>query len=391
MLDHEDSSADTLDVLSSTMGIQSLSSTKNTPEQGVLDLGGEIEVIQAKINSTEIALRKIQQTHEQRRRTAEQELGELTLELQNAKETAQNALRQQVSEQEGELERLQKQFDDELAALDAGIERNIREDAEWKEKRKEVYDLGEQSKLYDLQSHIEHERSKAEENENIQAINQAQKRMQLEFDIESAKKKVQMLEAEISELTAVRREKNVEFQLKSSDLTNKMEAKERDHNIAVSKLQKEIAQRDVTFAHHIDSAKAMLEKEKQQSSHETETYTTRLQSLQQLYHTTSKRGSQQVDNLNKEIERLKKSVDEAKAGEGGITDKFKEDASKVQNVQSEIAKLKLEYQNLQSEIARTTQENARAKRELASVSKSHKFTATSLSTRGSARRSVFNY
>ena len=385
MFDDRDSASDDFELTGSTLGIKSLTSTKSASEQQVLDIGEEIATIQAKIDATEIALQKIKQTHEQRKRTAEQELAELSSELQSAKETAEAALRQQDQRQEEDLQKLQKQFDDDLASLDAGIKRNLHDDEVWNERRKEARALGEQSKLYDLQSQLEQQRSQAEENQNMQALNQAQKRMQLEVDIETAKKNLQMLEDEISELTTVRREKLGEYKIKCSDMTNKMEARERDHNIMVARLQKELAQRDATFAHHIESAKAILDKEKDQSSSETAVFTTRYQSLQQLYHTTTKRGAQQMQNLNNDIEKLQKSVDEAQAGEQAIADKFKEDASKIQALQADIAKLKLDQQNIKSEIARVTQENNRAKRELTSLTKSTKLSATSLSRRSNYR------
>ena len=367
MHDDSDSSLDNVELLGSTLGIRALSSTKNVTDQQVLDTAQEIEMIQAKIDATEIALQKVKQTHEQRQKTAQQELDELVFELQQVRSTAESALRDQIAQQDSELQSLRKRFDEDLAKFQSGVSRNAHEDSVLKERRREVRALGEQSKLCDLESKIELERSKAEEDQNLQALSKAQKRMKMEADIIAAKKRLQRLEDEISDLTALRREKISDFKLKCNDFAQKMESRERDHAIMVTKLEKETKQREANFANHIQSAKGVLEREKAQAMTEADVFSTRYQSLQQLYQATSRRGNQQMQGLNNDIEKLKKSVEEAKDSEQAIEQKFREDAMKVQSLQTQILTLKRNYDGIQAEIVRVSQENERAKRELMRV------------------------
>lgn len=389
MHDDSDSSLDNVELLGSTLGIRALSSTKNAGDQQVLDTAQEIEVIQARIDATEIALQKVKQSHEQRQKTAQQELEDLAYELQQVKATAESSLRDQIQQQGLELESLQKKFDEDLAKFQSGINRNAQEDSLWKERRREVRALGEQSKLCDLESKMELERSKAEEDQNIQALNKAQKRMKMEADIAAAKKQLHILEDEISDLTATRREKLADFKLQCNDLSQKIESRERDHAIMVTKLQKETKQREANFAHHLESARGVLERERAQANAESDVFTARYQSMQQLYQTTSRRGSQQVQNINNDIEKLKKSVEEAKAGEQEMDQKFKEDATKVQSLQAELMTLKRNYEAIQAEIIRVTQENERARRELMKAEKSVTQTTTTALGRRPVYRSVY--
>lgn len=378
----DSSSNDLTFLLSSKSGRKDLKEQQDSMGPFDLNDGGELDnelaSIQAQVDDTELTLQNIQRSIKDKTERYAIEINDLQEQLAQAKLESQRLLQEQEEQQNNEITDLKLHFNDEVSKIQGLLNRNIQEDNEWMQKRTEINQLGNETQLNDLLHKMETDKAKFQESVTVSAGNEARKKMERISNSIAAESRMRQLETEVADIQSNRRELGNESRLKTEEFNDKLEVRNRDHQILMRKMTNEMNVRTAQYEQHIKSLQSRLTREKQQCEFELRAATDKCENLQKMYQTITKRGSQQLLSITKDIERMKRSLDEAQKGESKYDTNNRSQMLKNQTLNAETENLRRTYQLMQEEFERLQMENQLAMHELQKCQQSN---STSYSSR----------
>jgi hypothetical protein len=293
----------------------------------------ELEEVERQITDAQTALDAIQRNSAHRRSQYESELAELGEKIERAKEIAADALDRQRAVQKREIEELVEEFEQRMQAMQLSFRRAVDQNKTFDQIRQEIADLGYETKRTDQLRILEQEQAKAQEQASIAQVNQLQRSLKRRDARNAAILTVRRLEQEISDLQFARREFLSEHRLKVTDLITQIDLKKRDHAGFVRTLRRDIAEREQQNADRISILQQQVERERLQTEYEVRSATEKCQNLQNVYQTMTRRGNQQLSQLENDVQKLKRALELAERGEGKFVATSREELSKLHSLE----------------------------------------------------------
>ncbi|OHT13322.1 hypothetical protein TRFO_16521 [Tritrichomonas foetus] len=271
----------------------------------------EIEVIQNRITSVRTLLERLNEDEQERHHRYDSQLNELAMEIQQAKHIRDIELeKQKMKYQEKKLELL-NQLDEEKLQFESHFRQLLKQSQQYEQNFGEIMNLKDQYfNISQQRKSIVEDAKQLEEEKKIEQLS-LQKTLARKMQKFQLNQQMNRLEHDVSELLSQRRDIEKTFKLKRAELVNKYEVSIKDHNILAQRLQKDINDRDNQYKLHLDIVKHQIEKENQRNDIERQAAEVQCVRLQELNLSIQRNCTQQISKLNRDIEQMKKLLEEA--------------------------------------------------------------------------------
>lgn len=271
-----------------------------------------IEFLRSKVAEAEANLDSINRDIEKRQAMYESELTNLAIEIKEAKQKAADGLEQQKIEQQNKFQELKFMAEEERSRIEGYYNNLVRQNNLLLKNQKEVMEIQQQSSLYDSKRSEELENLKLNETNAKLRSTQFKKIIEQKLTQYSCRQRLKNLEQEVSNLQSARREMESKFRLDRSDLLGKFEIHISDNKMLINTLKNDMVAREKEYNEHINVTKQRIEKERLAAENELKFMANQLETLQNVYQTVLKRGSQQLSILNQDIEKMKRLLSSSK-------------------------------------------------------------------------------
>lgn len=334
-------------------------------------LDDNIEDLQRQIDETEAALENITLNIDETRTRHQSELQEIESQIKEATQIAEEELNNQQEQFDIEYNEAKSKFEEEVKQLQENLRRGHEGNLMWSNYRQELSKLGNQAIIADMERKMETQKIVLLESVDIQKMKQSQRKfMRLDAQYEN-ESRLRSLEEEISICQAQKREKISQSRLKVNELTDNIETKSREHQILLEKMTLEFNQREKHFDAHVQSVRQMIEREKMKTDSDNQIMNNKAASLQKILSSISKRGSLQLQEMMKDIEKMKRSIDECKRNEDAFAEKSRQQMAKMLSIQKEAQNSRDSFKALQDELNNVRALNQYASLELQKITKSN--------------------
>jgi hypothetical protein len=301
----------------------------------------ELANVERQITDAESALDNITENSQRRKSQYDKELTELWQKIESAKQIAADALERQKNSHQSEIANIVDEFEQRMQALKLSFQRNLDQNTTFEQIRQEISDLGNETKLTDQKRILEQERAKAQELNSIAEVNLLQKALKRRDSRNTAILTVKRLEQEICELQSSRREFLSETRLKVTDLIAQIDLKKRDHYQFVRNLERDLLEREQQFHDRISILQQQIERERLQTEYEVKSATEKCENLQKVYQAISRRGNQQLSQLEADVQKLKRAIEMAEKGEEKLVLTSRDEMSKLHSLELETQSILL--------------------------------------------------
>jgi chromosome segregation ATPase len=347
--------------MGSTLRYSAIDESGVEREAGELDeLDAEVASLQGQIDDARTALTAIQTNIEDTKEQHAKQVVDLSQQIADAKATAADSLQRQELAHQAELAKLAKDFDDRVGTLKAMLNRNIEQNAEFQNIRRELSTLGKQTKLTDLRRVTERHRSKIQERQSKTELSALQNELKKREILNTAILAVRRLEGEISDLQASRRENSAEARLKITDLLTQVDLRRADQATFIQALQRDFTDRGEHFEGRIEMLQRQIDQERTQNEFEIRSAAEKCENLQRMYQAVSRRGNQQLSQLDADMRQLRRAIEMAEQGEQRFATGNREQMARLRTLQSETDTLRRTGVTLEKELADTQSGNATA-------------------------------
>lgn len=347
-------------------------------------LDDNIEDLQRQIDETEAAIENITLNLDETKTRHQSELEEIESQIKEATQIAEEELDNQQQQFDIEFNEQRAKFEEEIKSLQENLRKGHEGNLMWSNYRQELSKLGNQAIIADMERKMETQKIVLLESVDIQKMKQNQQkflRLDAQYENES---RLRSLEEEISMYQTQKREQVSHSRIKINELTENIETKLREHQILLEKMTLEFNQREKHFDAHIQSVIQMIEREKSKSDSDNQIMNKKAASLQKILSSISKRGSIQLQEMMKDIEKMKRSIDECKRNEESFAEKSRQQMAKMLSIQKETQNNRDTFKALQDELLNTKALNQYAIQEL------QKFSARSSSIQRNDRLGNYN-
>lgn len=280
-----------------------------------------VDFLRSRIAEVAAELEGVNQDIEKRQSIYEAELTNLAVDIQNAKQKANDALEQQQIEQQNKLQELKNSAEDERSKIEGYYHNLVLQNNRLMVNQQEVMEIQKQSSLFDSKRKEELESLRLNESNASFVNTHFKKLLEKKLSQFSNRQRLKNLEQEVSNLQSTRREIDSKFRLDRSDLLGRFEIRTADNKMVINTLKDDIIAREKEYNSHLEVTKQRIEKERIAAENELKFMANQLETLQNVYQTVLKRSSQQLSILNQDIEKMKRLVSSSREE----VDKYEQD------------------------------------------------------------------
>lgn len=347
-----------------------LSSFQLQNKQEILDTAAddqEIESLEQQINELSTYIDSVQAHSDDRLNRYKQTIEKLQNQVVIAKRRFEEDLENQINDQNNEIRTLIEEYQDELEEILQQAKWVNIDSEKWNEISKTLYDLGDGNKLIDIQKKITKTCTEGAEVELTRDHELEVKRQDRSFNLQMQQKKINKLEEEIRHYQALQRQEEFNYKTMISEFNQSQENREKCHQLTISKLDKEISQRDAIFTKHLSAIQNHLHAEKEKVEKDTIIMKGAEESLISLKNKMIGQSRKHIDKAMFDIKQIKAQIDQDTAKEESEL-QLSASLTKIQSVERQndilrqkIAKLQVQIANIQSNILKGTHELKKAK------------------------------
>jgi chromosome segregation ATPase len=324
------------------------------------ELDAEITTLQGQVDDARAAMDAVQGNLEHTQDQHEKEVAELSKKIQDAKAIAADALQKQEAAHNAELAAMAREFEQRTESMKALFSRNFEQNVQFEKIRRDLLSLGQETKLTDLKRLTERRRAKIQELYSKAELTNLENELKKRATLNADNLTVRRLEGEISDLQTSRREAAAEARLKITDLLTQIDLRRADHASFLSALQQDFSERRQQFEARIEMLQSQVEKERAQSGFEVKSAAEKCAGLQKMYQAISRRGNQQLSQLDMDIRMLRRALDAAEQSEQRFAIANREQMARIRTLQTEIEAMRRTAADLKNELSETRSGNAMA-------------------------------
>lgn len=352
--------------ISNTRPNMSRSITSNSNIPSSRDPGGqtsEFSDINAHIDNVEFTLTNLNSEMKQKSALFETEMGNIQNQIKIAKENYEKELAQQKKDQELEIEEIKRQHEEEIQALETNLRKVMSRKTEFSSSRSQVQRIQKESELADLRHQLELLKIQQEDHVYLTSTNVSKTQgtnLQRETELNA---QIEMLDAEINDITATRKEEMLHFKMKLDDTNHLFEKRNQEAQAKIARYQAEAARRQKECDDHILAIRNQSELEQTQLRNELETTNEKLKGLRQLFAKLQNQGNQEIQTVQRDIDELRHAIEKAKEREKTQIEETREQIAKLRGAQHDAIAIEQEVQYLKQEIEDMRKENQEMRKE----------------------------
>ncbi|KAH0784959.1 hypothetical protein GPJ56_010905 [Histomonas meleagridis] len=321
------------------------------------DLDEKIRDLQTQISNTEDLIQSTQRLKDERKQRYVKQIQELEKELSEAKDFANQEILKQKKEHTKGIQALKEQLSNEIKKIISDFNQNSPPDQIIEQNQRDLSIIGEKNSITEIEMELEVEQAKLIQSKLIAKNAKIQKQLTKSKENYNSERKMHQLEDEILMIQSEHRNWIREIRSNIKGLIDSINTREHNHNVLVEQMKKEIVNREKSNQIHINSINQIVSKEKEQETNEAEFFNKKMESLQAIYQSISQKGNIQLQMIMKDIERLKKMLEESKKSEAQSQENVKKQIIKTQQLRKEIEKQRNSITSMELEISRISEEN----------------------------------
>jgi chromosome segregation ATPase len=329
-------------------------------EDAADELDTEIAALQSQVDDAGAALAAVQNSLQHTKEQHTKEVTDLNKKIESAKGIATDALRRQEIGHKSELAALAREFEQRTESLKAMFSRNLEQNTRFDNIRRDLLSLGQETQMTDLKRLTERRRAKIQEVHSKAAISNLESGLKKRESLNNALLTVRRLEGEISDLQTSRREAEAEARIKITDLLTQIDLRRSDHATFLQALERDFSERQQQFEARIEMLQRQIEKERGQSEFEVRSAADKCENLQRMYQAVSRRGNQQLSQLDMDIRKLRRALDAAEQGEQRFAVANREQMARIRTLLTETETIQKTVAGLKEELFQTQKGNATA-------------------------------
>lgn len=334
---------------------------------GAPPVNSEFSEINAYIDNVEFTLTNLNSEMKQKSALFETEMGNIQNQIKLAKENCEKELAEQKAEQDREIEEIKKQHAEEIQALEANLRKVLSRKSNFSESRNQVRRIQKESELADLIHQRDLLKIQQEDHVYLNATTVSKTQgsnLQKETELNA---KIEMLDAEINDITATRKEEMLHFKMKLEDTNHLFEKRNQEAQEKIAKYQADLAKRQKECDDHILFIRNQSELEQTQLRNELETTNEKLKGLSQLFQKLQDQGNKELQTVQRDIDELKHAIENAKKREKDQIEETREQIAKLRGAQHDAIAIEQEVQYLRQEIEDMRKENQEMRKEKSRV------------------------
>ena len=344
---------------SHSMSASSYGSTR----RGQQNQNNDFTELNSHIDTVELSLTNLNSQIKQKSALFETEMGNIQNQIKLAKENFERELAEQKRQQEEEIAQIKQQQEEEIIALEANLKKVQNRKDEFRSSRSQVRRMQKEIELADLNHQLELLKIQQEDQTYLHSTNTAKTHTEKKQVIAELNAKIEMLDAEINDVTAARREEALQFKMKIDDANNAFEKRNNEFQNKLARYQAELAKRQKECEDHIAAIRNHAEMEEAQLTNELNATNEKVKGLTMLYTKLQNRGSQEIQTVKLDINELKSTIEKAKQREAEQIEETRKQIAKLRGAQHDSVALEQELLSLKQEIEDMRKENQDMRKE----------------------------
>ena len=362
----------------STFGVSALSGTSRSRTDGKSKLerlhqeakeileqkAKEIQEYNTVVTQAEQELALLQEELKQKTKLASQVESQNTIERQDDYSAMLDQIR---SEQQAEIEREEAKHQHELEKLQKQMQNSLKTSEEWAEQRASVVLLEKTQALEEARKQLEQARKDNEKS----IFSAAQTRTSIYQQSKNASlqnsQRLQLLEAQVGEITAISREELRDIKSKINDCLAAVDIRRKEHKVEEDRYDHEIEEREHKYNSHLDMLREQYATERARLEQAVAASQKRNESIQKILRQIERQNTKQLQTTLKDTERMKSSIYQTIAREQDDQGATRALFSQVQTLQRECHQTEQEIAMVEKETQELFAENRALKTELAKL------------------------
>ena len=276
-------------------------------------------------------------------------------------------LEQLRSEQQAEIDRENARHQHELQKLQKQMQNSLKTSEEWAEQRASVVLLEKTQALEEARKQLEQARKESEKS----IFSAAQTRTNIYQQSKNASlmssQRLQLLEAQVGEITAISREELRDIKAKINDCLAAVEIKRKEHKVEEDRYSHEMEERENKYNSHISMLREQFATEKERLEQSVAAAQKRNENIQKILRQIERQNEKQLQTTLKDTERMKSSIYQTIARETEDQGATRAMFSQVQTLQRECQQTQQEIAMVEKETKELLEENRELKGQLAKL------------------------
>lgn len=271
------------------------------------------------------------------------------------------------AEQQAEMDKLQARHKREMDKLQKDMQKSLHEAESWAEHHAEVILMEKNTQLEALRRKVDEARQISDQ----AAFSKTQSRTNLYQQSKTASlmnsKRMQYLESQVGEITAVTREELRDMRAKIDECLAAVQIRNREHKIEADRYEHEISEREHQYNSHLQILAEQFTCERQRLEQAVVASTAKNDNLQNILKQLEKQHERQLQTTLKDIVRMKTSIYQTKTRQTDEQDEIRTYMSQINSIQRECEQTEQEIQLIERERQELLSENRDLKTELSKL------------------------
>lgn len=271
------------------------------------------------------------------------------------------------AEHQAEIEQAEEKHRQELEKLQKQMQESLRTSEEWAEQRASVVLMEKTQELEEARKQLEQVRKENEKS----LFSAAQSRTQIYQQSKSVsmlnQQRVQLLEAQVGEITAITREELREIKTKINECLGAVSVKRKEHKVEEDRYEHELHEREHKYESHLQMLREQFATEKERLEQAVQASQMKNENIQRILRQTERQNEKQLQTTLKDSERMKNIIYQTRARENDDHGDTRALLTQINTIERECHQTEQEIQMIEEETRALVQENRALKSELAKL------------------------
>lgn len=265
---------------------------------------------------------------------------------------------------EAEIQKIRAEQEEEIQNYRVGFANSLKSAEQFAETHSDAIAEEKRIQLADLRHQLDE--IKASANESAFSATQSRNRLFQQSKTISLqnKQRMQELDQQLSELSAITREELRDVRAKIDECFIAVDVRDREHQNEIERYQREIKQREEKYNAHLAALSEQYDNEKQRLDMQLKALTAKKTNLEKVLAQIEKHHETQLQTALKDIERMKSTIYQSQARDDQTLNDTRNYISQVQSMQRDCRHAEQELTLINNEIKELTEENKLLQNEL---------------------------
>ena len=270
-------------------------------------------------------------------------------------------------EQQAEIERAEEKHRHELQKLQKQMQESLKTSEEWAEQRASVVLMEKTQELEEARKQLEQARKESEKSVFTAAQSRTEVYQQSKAVSMMNTQRLQLLEAQVSEITSITREELRDIKAKITDCLSAVDIKRKEHKVEEDRYEHELQEREHKYNSHLEMLREQFATEKERMEQAVQASQTKNENIQRILRQIERQNEKQLQTTLKDTERMKNTIYQTRAREIDDQGETRAFLTRINTIERECHQTEQEIQMVEQETKELLQENRLLKSELAKL------------------------